>query len=178
VIGAVPLFPRAFPALRRGVVLAAMLAALVAGSCGYDTGLRVAERHQSIGVEVFGNDSLERDLERPLHDQITRAIRDLTDARLESPSRAEVVVRGTVKTFQRRGGVRSENNVLLETGIYIDVEAGLYDRRTGRALGAPKRAGPAIGFVLDDPDNEARAKERLFRLIADQLVLDLFAPVD
>ncbi len=156
----------------------ACLAALIAGGCGYDTGLRVAERHQSVGVEIFGNDSLERDLERPLHDHITRAIRDYTDARLASPSEAEVVVRGTVRTFQRRGGVRNEENQLLETGIYIDVEAALYDRRTGRILGSQKRAGPSIGFILDDQDNEERTKERLFRLIADQLVLDLFAPVD
>jgi hypothetical protein len=158
--------------------LGALLMALLGGSCGYEAGLHVAERHQSIGVEIFGNDTPERDLERPLHDQMTRAVRDLTDARIESPSQAEVVIRGTVKVFQRRGGVRSSDNKLLETGVYIEVEATLFDRRSGRALGPPKRAGPSIGFVLDDPENEARAKDRLMRHIADQLVLDLFAPVD
>jgi hypothetical protein len=155
-----------------------MLAAVLGSSCGYEAGLHVAERHSSVGVEIFGNDTPERDLERPLHDQMTRAIRDLTDTRIESPSRAEVFIRGTIKVFQRRGGVRSADNKLLETGIYIEVEATLIDRRSGRALGPPKRAGPSIGYVLDDPGNEARTKDRLLRHIADQLVLDLFAPVD
>lgn len=166
-------------ALGSGVASGLMLGlALGLGGCGYEAGLRVAERHQSIGVEIFGNDTPERDIERPLQDQITRAVRDLTDARLESPSRADVVIKGTVKVFQRRGGVRSSDNKLLETGIYIQVEATLFDRRSGRPLGPPVYAGPPIGFVTDDPENEARAKDRALRHIADQLVLDLFTPVD
>jgi hypothetical protein len=164
--------------VRRLAHVACLIAGLALSSCGYETGLRVVDKHKSIGVEIFGNTTPERDLERTLHDQITRAVRDLTDAPLEKPSRAEVVIQGTVTLFRRRGGVRSEDNKLLETGVYIEAEASLIDRRSGRALGPPKRAGTWVGFVLDDPENEARARERVLRHIADQLVLDLFAPVD
>jgi hypothetical protein len=159
-------------------LLLCLVALVAAPSCGYETGLRVAEKHSSIGVEIFGNVTHERDIERQLHDEITRAVRDLTDAPLEKPSRAEVVIRGTITQFRRRGGVRSEDNKLLETGVYIEAEATLTDRRSGRVLGPPSRAGQWVGFVLDDPDNEQHQKDRLFRHIADQLVLDLFAPVD
>ena len=105
-------------------------------------------------------------------------MRDLTDAPIESPSRAEVVVRGTVKVYQRRGGVRNTENVLLETGVYVEIHSSLIERATGRPLGPPVRLGRWVGFVLDDPANEARARDRVLRHVADELVLDLFAPVD
>lgn len=168
---------------RRARALAAVLVAALglawcAASCGYSAGLRVAEKHRSVGVEFFGNETLERDVERPLQDQITRAVRDLTDADIAPPSLAEVVVRGTVRTYQRRGGVRSTENVLLETGVYVEIESSLVERATGRPLGPPVRFGRWVGFVLDDPANEPRARERVLRHIADELVLNLFAPVD
>ncbi|MBL8860244.1 MAG: hypothetical protein JNL28_17175 [Planctomycetes bacterium] len=154
------------------------LCALLSTSCGYEAGLRVAEKHKSVGVEFFGNDSRERDVERPLYEEITRALRDLTDLPIESPQRAEVVIQGTVRNYQRRSGVRSRDNQLLETGVLIEAEASLIERASGRALGPPVRAGHWIGYVLDDPGNEARARERVLRQIADELVLELFAPVN
>lgn len=158
--------------------LLVLVLALAGVGCGYDAGLRVAEKHASVGVEIFGNDTLERDVERPLHAEITRAIRDLTNVPMEIPSRAEVVIRGTVKTYQRRSGVRSSENALLETGVFIEAEASLVDRASGRPIGPPARAGRWVGFVLDDPSNEGRARDRVLRHIADELVLVLFAPVD
>ena len=152
--------------------------ALCAQSCGYTTGLKVLEKHASVGLEIFGNDSYERDLERPLHDAISRSLRDLTDVPIERSDRAEVVIRGTIKTYNRRAGVRSPQNRLLETGVYIEVEATLFDRASGRALGPPDHVSQPIGFVLGDPDAERTARDRALRHIADQVVLDLFAPVD
>lgn len=146
--------------------------------CGYDAGLRVAEKHRSVGVEFFGNETPERDVERALYDELTRSLRDLTDAPIESPSTAEIVIRGTIRNYQRRGGVRSQDNVLLETGVLIEAEASLIERASGRTLGPPARAGRWVGFVLDDPGNEARALERVLHYVADELVLDLFAPVN
>lgn len=155
-----------------------VLCGLLAAGCGYDTGLRVAEKHRSVGIEFFGNTTPERDVERPLHDQLTRALRDLTDVTIESPTRAEVVIQGVVRTYQRRGGVRNDDNQLLETGVFISAEATLVDRASGRTLGPPVRAERYIGFVLDDPSNEADARARLLGYIADELVLELFAPVN
>ena len=157
--------------------LALAVAALASG-CGYDSGLRVAEKYRSVGVDFFGNETPERDVERPLYDELTRSLRDLTDVPIESPAEAEVVIRGTVRNYQRRGGVRSRDNVLLETGVLVEAEATLVERSSGRALGPPVRAGRWVGFVLDDPGNEARAVERVLHHIADELVLGLFAPVN
>lgn len=154
----------------------ALSCALVA--CGYTTGLKVSEKHPSVGLEIFGNDSYERDLERPLHDAISRSLRDLTDVPIERSDRAEVVIRGTVKSYNRRAGVRSPENRLLETGVFVEVEATLFDRQSGRALGPPDHVSQWIGFVLGNPDAERIARDRALKQIADKVVLDLFAPVD
>jgi hypothetical protein len=155
----------------------ACIVALATG-CGYSSGLRAAERRSSIGVEFFGNTTYERDVERALQDEITRALRDWTHVPLVNPDKAEVVIRGVVTEYHRRSGIRNPSNQLLETGLYIEAEAVLIDRASGRALGPPYRAGQQVGYVLDDPDAEQTARKRVLRYIADQLVLELFAPVD
>ena len=86
-------------------------------------------------------------------------------------------MRGRVILYYHRGGIRSEDNVLLETGVRIDVEASLYvhgklePERTAKA-------SSAVGYTLDDPNNEIDARNRALRHIAEELVLTLLAPAD
>jgi hypothetical protein len=156
---------------------ATMLACLLVPGCGYSTSLRVAERYPSVGLEIFGNDSPERDLERRFDDEMSRALRDLCDAPLVAPSHAEAVIKGKILSYNRRAGIRSPDNVLLETGVRIDVEASLYvhgslePQRTAKATSA-------VGYILDDQstNNETVARDRALRHIAEELVLDLLAP--
>ena len=150
--------------------------ALALGSCGYTTGIRASGR--TVGVEYFGNASLERDLERPLADEISRVLRDVTDAPLVDPRQADLVVRGTILEFRRRSGVRSTENELLETGIRVYVEAELHDARAGRSISGPIREEVWVGFTLDQQDNEREALDRALRNLAEELVLDLFSALD
>lgn len=154
-----------------------ILASLSAAGCGYSTGLKVAERYPSLGLEIFGNDSFVRDLEVLLNDQMSRALRDMSDARLVEPGRADAVLRGRILGYNRRAGIRSPENVLLETGVRIDVEASLFVH--GQLEPVRKhRASSAVGYTLDDPDNEMEARDRALRHIAEELVLTLLAPAD
>jgi hypothetical protein len=167
------------PAGRRAALRAGLaLGLLCLAACGYSTGIRVKDRVGSVGITVFGNKTLERDLEREFQDEISHAIRSYTDARIQPPDTAEILVRGTVLEYQRRGGIRSADNVLLETGVYVEAEAGLYDRRSDRALGPQQRARVWIGFVLDEFEGEATARARAIRFVSEQLVLELFAPLE
>ena len=171
----------------------AVCAALLLAACGYSSGLKVSEKHSSIGVEFFGTESYERDLERPLDDEVTRALRDYSDAPIVASSRAEVVVRGRIRGYVHRGGIRSKENVLLETGVTIEVEATLVDRQSGKVIKGPVKAISSIGYetgftaqdfeandrpplrVAEQSANEAVARDRALRHIAEELVLDLFA---
>jgi hypothetical protein len=158
-------------------VLAIFASGLV-GACGYSTGIRVADHVHSLGVTFFDNQTLERDVERPMQDALTASVRALTDVRLTDPGLAEVVMRGVVLEYKHRGGVRSPDNELLETGLYIEVEAGLYDRASNRPLGPQRRARVWIGYTVDQTGGEAIAQDRAIRHIADELVLDLFTPLE
>jgi len=155
---------------------AALVVAWLAAGCGYSAGLGVASRHRSIGVEFFGNDSYERDLERPLDDQVTLSLRDLSDAPIVEVEHAEVVVRGRIRTYARRSGIRSHENELLETGVTIEVEGSLLERGTEKVLRGPFKASCAVGYLLGNTENEFAARDRALRHIADELVLDLFSP--
>jgi hypothetical protein len=164
--------------VRTLAALALALALAPLAGCGYSTGIPVTERLGTVGVTVFGNETMERDVERPMQDQVTEALRSYTDAVLADPHRADVLIRGTVTQFHRRSGIRSPDNVLLETGLYVEVEATLVDRRSDLALGPPKRAGTWVGYILDDPRNELEARARAYRSVAEKLVLDLFSPLE
>jgi len=163
---------------RGWIVLVLALAAGMLGSCGYSTGIRVADRMRSVGVPFFGNETLERDIERPMQDALTSAIRSLTDVPIGEPATSEVVLRGVILEYHRRGGIRSTDNELLETGLYVQAEAGLYDNATDRPLGPQRRAQVWIGYVLDDPTAASDAQDRAIRYVAEELVLDLFAPLE
>lgn len=161
-----------------GVLGLCLAIAGLAGGCGYSTGIRVADRVHSVGVTFFGNKTLEPDVERPLQDSFSSSIRSLTDVPISDPAHAEVVLRGDILEYKHRGGIRSSDNQLLETGLYIQVEAGLYDRQSDRALGPQRRAQVWIGYAVDDSKGESDARDRAIRYVSDELVLELFAPLE
>lgn len=158
---------------------AVALLALACGACGYSAGLRVAESGiRSLGVEFFGNETLERDLERDFHTEFTRALRD-AGADLERAPRALHVVRGTVREFHRRAGIRNTENERLETGVYLAVEASLFESGSKTPLRGPYQANTWVGFVIEPSgENERVARERAMRHVAEELVLDLLTPVN
>jgi hypothetical protein len=162
--------------LRTGATrLTGLILVIGLGACGYSSGLRVSEEHSSIGVEFFGNGTYERDIERPLDDEITRAIRDLSDAPIVAAKNADVIVRGTIRSYFHLGGIRSRENQLLETGVAIEVEAALIDRKSNKVLKGPFKAFSAIGYLTGNPQNETVSRDRALHHIAEELVLDLFA---
>jgi hypothetical protein len=161
--------------VRSRLAAAAASLALLIAACGYRTGFTVPDA-QSVAVEIFGNDSKERDLEVELHDHLTDALDRLIDAPIVTPERADLVIRGTVLEYARRGGIRNTDNVLLENGVRITVQARLV--RPGedaheQVLRQLKVADDR-GFLVEDPLGEMDARARVLRHIADRLVLDLF----
>jgi hypothetical protein len=100
----------------------------VAAGCGYSTGLRLPEHVQTVGIEVFGNDSKERDLEVEFQRLLVDSVDRLVHARIVPPDQADLILRGRIVSYERRNGIRSIDNVLLETGVRITIEAQLVQR--------------------------------------------------
>ena len=147
-------------------------------SCGWHAGLGTPEGAHSVGVEAVKRDGhvLERGLEPELTDALSAAVVDWVDLPLVTSAQADLVVRGEVLEFRRRGGVRNKDNELVETAVFVRASAELYDRRTGKTVGAAVQAQEWSGFGLDDPMNENAARARAVRHVAVSLILGLFEP--
>ncbi len=150
----------------------AVLSALLAG-CGYSTGLHLDQEYSSLGVELFGNDSPTRDLERELHSALTRVVRDRVSAPLLAPADADLVIRGTILDVHFRSGIRSRENELLETGLSIRAQAALWDPNRAERVAGPVQAQAQVGYALDAPFGEAEALRRVLDNLAERLVLEL-----
>lgn len=130
----------------------------------------------TIGVELFDRSRrvLERDLEPIVHDGLTRALLDYQGLELRPVDEADLILRGSVVDYRRRGGVRSETFQLLETGVHLKLDAELVDRRSGIVL---SRATPRTwsSYALDGVPREAAARERGFDFLARKLLFELFS---
>jgi hypothetical protein len=195
----------AFP--RPGALARGAIAALVFGvglgvaGCGYSTGLGLPPDERTIGVEFFHNDSPQRDIEKDLQSELAQSVERMVRAPLVSPERSDLVVRGRIVGYSRRGGIRSPDNELLETGVRITVEARLVRPLAVNPEGQPllgpdgkPMVGPdgkalteqviaftrftsESGYRLEEIDGERAARARVLRNIADRLALDLFSPL-
>jgi hypothetical protein len=174
---------------------AAWLLLWLATGCGWHAGVTAPEGTETVGVAYFGLDPdvLERDIEPALQDALTKALSNLVDARIVAPGEADLVLEGRVRNYQRRGGIRGKDHTLLETAVRITVEAELKRRSTGEVLARARHTLPS-GYVtadiIPDPDldpttdepayvvggftEEARARDRALRILAEGMVLDLF----
>lgn len=156
--------------------LTCLLASLSAG-CGFSTGIRLDPAVGSVGVEMFGNDSALTDLERDLHVQLSRSVRNISSAPLADPNRADLIIRGRIVSYLRRGGIRSRSNRLIESGLQIQVRSELWTAAGVRVV-EPSISRVNVGYTLDTPGNEREARERALKIIADRIVLDLLSAAE
>jgi len=156
------------------------LALAGSSACGWHAGVGTPAGAHTVGVEAVVREGkvLERGLEPELTNALSEAVVDWVDLPLVAPAEADLVVRGEVLEYRRRGGVRTRNNELVETAVFVRARAELFDRRRGHAVGEPVNAQEWSGFALDDPSNEDAARQRALRHVAVSLILGLFEPHD
>lgn len=130
----------------------------------------------TIGVELFDRDRrvLERNLEPVLHDSITLALLDYQGFTLRPAAEAELVLRGTLLDYRRRGGVRSPDFKLLETGLFLRFRAELVERVSGTIV-ASSEPQTWSSYALDGVERESTARERGYDFLARKLVFELFS---
>ncbi len=155
--------------------------ALLLSGCGWHAGLVAPQGARSVRIEFFDNLSLLPNLEQPLEAALTSAVLERVPIASAGAGPADLVLRGKILDFRRRAGVRSQQNVQLESGDQLTIEAELVEADTGRVLRTSRRS-LAAGFAIDPlrsaatTSAEPGARERLLRNLADGVVLDLFGP--
>ena len=160
---------------------AALLAALTAVGCGYRAGLSPqlpdGREARTLGIEIFGNETLLPNLEQPLHRATSDSARRFLDLELSSPRRADLVLRGSIKDFQRRDGARTPDNLFVETREVVLIEAALIDRARGVEV-ARTQVETVVGTAIDVPGREPEQRERALRIAAERIVLELVADLE
>lgn len=157
-----------------------LAALLVLTSCGYKSGFTLPD-NQNLGVRVFGNESLLRDVELRLHPFLTDSVQRLVSADLVGPAQADLWIEGEVLEYSRRGGIRSRQNVLQERGVRITVRARLVRRLREHPEGLENEVVREVtlsddrGYLVEDARGESDAVDNALRNISDRVVLDLFA---
>jgi len=156
-------------------VRALVLALVVLCGCGYTTRLELAPPYESASVELFSNDTYERDIEREFHVELTRSLRNLVDAPLLSPRHADLIVRGRVLEFFRTTGTRNRQNELVERRLAIRVRGELWSREEGRMIAGPAQGVTTVGYTTETLENERGARRQIIKNLSDEIILDLFA---
>lgn len=151
---------------------------LLCASCGYSSSLRLPEEQESVGLEVFGNDSPVPVLERALYQALDAQIARMVAAPQRSPELADVVVRGVILDYYRMGGVYGIDGQLRESGVNLYVRAWLVDRRTGQQIGAQLERGHQVHYAVGVGQSEQGALELALATLSQELVLDLFSTVN
>ena len=167
-------------ARRALVACCALLAALAAAGCGYTPGLAPARPDgrpsRTIGISMFGNESLLPNLEWQLHQALSDAARRHTSLELVAPEVADIVIAGRVKAFRRQAGARTTGNRFVETREILTVEAFALDGDGGPRIA---RTDFEVGFgtAIDVPGREPAARANALRNSADRILLTLLAEV-
>lgn len=162
-----------------------LLALALVASCGWHQGLlapEAAPHARTIGIKIFGNETMQPDVEADFAPHMSAAVLDYVQMDLAAPQSSDLVIRGTVIEFRRRNGIRSEDNELLEGSVRVEVTAELVTRLDQTVLATAQTglwAEYATGTVaLSSPGiGEDPALQRLYRNLADRLVLELFDSV-
>ncbi len=159
------------------MILRLALLSGVLASCGWHAGLTAPDGARSVGIEAVRREGtvLERGLEPLMTGALSQAVENWVPLPLAPPDQADLVLRCEILDYRRRSGVRTRENELVESAVFIRARAEIHDRIRGRSS-PPALAQQWSGYSLDDPANEDAARDRALRTIAETLVLELFQP--
>ena len=146
-----------------------LLSFLVIGCAGYHVGPVAKHNFNSIAVPVFHNDTLRPQLEAQISNAVIRRLQEDGSLRLEPPSRADVILTGTVFRYQRNAlrMLHSDTQVPREFEIVITVRVEARDRRTGETVLKPTEIeGKTDVFIGEDQQS---SEEQALPLVADDI---------
>ncbi|MCH2104288.1 MAG: LPS assembly lipoprotein LptE [Planctomycetes bacterium] len=161
--------------IRASSLWGALLYAVLHAACGYSVGLVAPEGFETVGVEIFHNDTLEPGLERDLHPVLSSEVRDRVPLPLTSPADSELLIRGRLVDFSRVRGIRNPQNQVLESGVRLLAEAWTVRASTGEVITPKTTARATVGYPVGSSSGERAARARAIRQLAQALTVDLFA---
>jgi len=150
----------------RTILAAAFLAlgALAAGCAtdgpatdapGYAVRNRYPKEYRTVAVNVFRNDTYDRPLNGQLTAALIKEVQAMTPYRIASESRADTLLRGTVRRRNVRELSKSRSTGLAEEALYeVTIDWEWVDQRTGKVIVARNGFTASALFVPSRPSAE------------------------
>lgn len=160
---------------RRGRMVPVISAALLLlsvflfGCAGYHAGPVTKTSFHSIAVPMFRNETLRPQLEAQISNAIIQRLQQDGSLQIESRSRADVVLIGTVERYDRIAlrSLRSDIGIPREFRISITVRVEATDRRTGETvLKSTEVEGTSDVFIGEDQET---SEYQALPLVADDI---------
>ena len=150
-------------AIRAAVAAACLAAFPVLAGCAsgpdapgaYAVRNRYPKEYRTIAVNVFRNDTYDRPLNGQLTEALIKEIQAVTPYRIASESRADTVLRGTVRRREVRELSKSRSTGLTEEALYeVTIDGEWIDQRTGKPIVARNGFTASAVFVPSRPSAE------------------------
>lgn len=161
-------------------VAALAIAALAAGCAsdgtapGYGMQSRFPKEYRTIAVDVFRNETFDRPLNGELTEAVIKEVQSMTPYRITSESRADTLLRGTVRRRNIRELSKSRGTGLSEEVLYeVAVDWEWVDQRTGKVIVARNNFMASALFVPSRPSAEPTEIGRL--AVVQNLATDIVA---
>lgn len=122
---------------------------------GWSTRSAHPENYRTVSVPIFENRTFERDISRLLTDAVIKEIQQNTPYRVSTASKADTVLRGTIRQVTLRELSKSVATGLSEEMVMqLTVDYEWIDMRTGKAIVARQGFGGSGVFVASRPQAE------------------------
>jgi hypothetical protein len=162
------------PSARRSLLAALLLiAAPLAGSCGYSSKPLYNSAYRTVAVPIFGNRTFRREQEQRLTEALAKAIEHRTPYKLTTADKADTLLTGEIVDIDEDVLTRRQGTLLpRESQLTIAVNFTWKDR-AGRLLVERRNFNrsateiPQIGERIQDA--QQRAIENLANAIVDQM---------
>ena len=160
--------------INSSVALAIAVAALAAGC--YRVAGKPYENVETVGVKVFVNRTLYRDVDFQLTDALRRELSATSFYTVATPRDADAVLEGELTDYRELAEVIDENQAVTARRIVASARYSLVDNHTGEVLAGPKNAKwselfrSRTGLPLDE------VRQEVFRKLAQRIVTQVFMP--
>ena len=156
----------------------AWLLAVATGGCGSTSGYAMQSRfpkeYRTVAVDVFRNETFDRPLNGELTEAVIKEVQSMTPYRIAPESRADTLLRGTVKRRNLRELSKSRGTGLSEEVLYeVEVDWEWIDQRTGKVIVARNAFKASALFVPSRPSAEPTEIGRL--AVVQNLAADIVA---
>ncbi len=139
------------------------------GCAGYHVGPVTKTSFHSIAVPMFRNETLRPQLEAQISNGIIQRLQQDGSLQIESQSRADVVLIGTIFRYDRIAlrTLRSDTGIPREYRISITVRVEARDRRTGETVLKPTEVEGKTDVLIGE--DQQSAEMQALPLLADDI---------